>query len=147
MVEERHQPLRQVLCETVVQHAVLGAVHLVDERGGLGSRAQFGQDGAHGQQLVDGRRCGRDARGRALEDRLGHLFDHGQDGGVLGVEVEVERALRDAGGLDDVADGRVGHAALCEHGRGRRDELGTAGCAVDDAGHRNSRAGGPGVGA
>ena len=99
--QERNEPPRHVFSEAVVQDAALGAVHQVRERGSLGLRADIGEYTVQAEQLVDGRRCSFDARRRVLDDRVCHALNHREDGIVLGVEVEVEGALRDANRFDD----------------------------------------------
>jgi hypothetical protein len=96
----------------------------LDELALVGLIADVSNPRAEGQQSLDrgavqvGRR-GLDPRGHALDHRGGDRV-HGI---VLGREVKIERSLRDAGGADDVVDGRRGDTLRREDGDGRFYEL------------------------
>ncbi len=74
--------------------------------------------------LLDGGGAGGrvDADDRGAEDDE-QLVEQLEEDGVLALEVEVERAARDAGGIDDVADARVVIALLGEDFLGRRQDV------------------------
>ena len=122
--DHRGQPDERLLADPVVQQAVLRPVEDLDELALVRLVADVANPCAEGQESLDrgaariGRR-GLDPRGHALDHRGGDRV-HGI---VLGREVEVERPLRDAGGADDVVDGRRRDALRREDGDGSIHEL------------------------
>jgi len=124
---------------TGVDGAIAGEVQVLDEPRSLLLGALFAEHVAQREHLLDrgasGRRNGLlDAR----DHRVGDPLRDGQDHGVLGREVEVERALGNSGGPHYVADGGVGHSPFRERGRRRRHQIGAAGFSIDGSWHRHS---------
>ena len=117
-----------------MQRAVVPVVEDVDELDGARIALETREHVAQAEHPFDRRGL---SRARDRLDSRDHLVDHpldnAQDDVVLGLEVQVERALRDPGLLHDVAHRGVGDAVAREHARSRRDKLGAAGGAVDDA--------------
>ena len=70
-----------------------------------------------------------------LEVRQHRLADHGAEQVLLGREVEVDRALADAGGRGDVLQLGRGVAAFGERGEGGGDDFTRPGVLAAGAGH------------